>query len=130
VIYVFEITTVKNTPATAKKKTILPLCRGTTYKLDILFPPGPCALLHLQVCDSLHQVWPTNTGADFVSDDETITFPDEFPLDQPPYELYAYTWNEDDTYDHKLWIRIGIKAAEAVPVIPPVGEEIEQTPPF
>ena len=25
-----------------------------------------------------------------------------------PYELQAYTWNTDDTYDHLIIIRIGI----------------------
>lgn len=109
-IYVFDFETVKNTAATAKQKTVLELERGITYKLDIVFPPGPAHLLHVQIRDTLHPVWPTNADSSFAGDNEVITFNDEYPLLEPPYQLEAYTWNLDDTYDHRVIIRIGIKA--------------------
>jgi len=109
-IFVFDISTPVGATASSKKKTVLKVARGTTYKFEVLFPPGPSGLLHLQVCDALHQVWPTNPDANFSGDGETISFEDEFLIDEPPYELQAFTWNEDDTYAHGLTIRIGIKA--------------------
>lgn len=108
-IYSFEITTPANTPLSNMKKTVMKLAKGTTYRIEILFPPGPCGLLHVQISDALHQVWPTNAGEFFTTDDETISFNDELVIGEPPYELQAYTYNEDDTYDHTLWIRIGLK---------------------
>jgi hypothetical protein len=111
-IYVFDITTPANTAKTNKKKTVMELERGTTYRISILFPPGPSGLLHLFITDALHHVWPTNPEADFATDGETINFEDEYPILEQPYELYAYTWNLDDTYEHTLRIRIGIKSAE------------------
>ena len=84
-----------------------------------MFPPGSTGLLHLQVTDSLHQVWPTNPDGNFETDDETISYEDQFEIDQPPYELYAYTWNEDDTYDHAVYIRIGIRAVAGAPAPQP-----------
>jgi len=107
-IYVFDITTPANTLSSTPKKTVMKLAKGTTYKVEFLFPPGPVGLLHVQVFDALHQVWPSNPGADFSSDSETISFDDQYELDEPPYELQVLTWNEDDTYEHRATIRIGL----------------------
>lgn len=113
-VYVFDINTEANRAATDKKKTVMTLEKGVTYRLNILFPPGPNGLLHVVIADALHHVWPTNADADFASDAETIIFDDEYPLSEPPYELYAYTWNLDDTYEHSVIIRIGVNPIKIV----------------
>jgi len=113
-IYVFDFETAGEGAYTAdnKLKTVLPLEKGLTYKLDIVFPPGPAHLLHVQIRDAIHPVWPTNADADFAGDNETITFEDEYPILEPPYQLEAWTWNLDDTHNHRVIIRIGIKSPE------------------
>lgn len=108
-IYVFDYETEKIKYATEKLKTVLQLTHGVTYKLDVVFPPGPAHLLHVQIKDALHPVWPSNPDADFAGDNHTISFDDEYPLTQPPFTLQAYTWNEDDTFNHRVIIRIGVK---------------------
>jgi len=109
-IYVFDITTTKNTSSSNKKKTVLRMEQGIIYKIEISFPPGSAGLLHLQINDALHQVWPTNEGASFSGDNVEIDFENEYPLIAPPYELSAYTWNEDELWDHDVTIRLGIKS--------------------
>ena len=118
-IYVFDFETAITYGVDNKLKTVLALEMGITYKLDIVFPPGPQHLLHVQIMDGLHPVWPTNPGADFASENEVITFNDTYPLLFPPYELYAYTWNLDDTYKHRIIIRIGIESPRGVARITP-----------
>lgn len=113
-IYVFDFETAITYGADNKLKTVLELEKGVTYKLDIVFPPGPAHLLHVQMRDALHSVWPTNADADFAGDSCTITFDDEYPLSEPPYQLEAYTWNLDDTYTHRVIIRIGVQPIEIV----------------
>jgi len=108
-IYVFDFETETIYGVNNKLKTVLELEKGVTYKLDIVFPPGPAHLLHVQIRDALHSVWPTNADADFAGDNHTITFEDEYPVIEPPYQLTAYTWNEDDTHVHRVIIRIGVK---------------------
>lgn len=108
-IYVFDFSTATTYGASNKLKTVLPLERGVTYKLDIVFPPGPAHLLHVQITDAIHPVWPTNADSDFAGDNETISFGDEYPMLESPYQLECFTWNLDDTYDHRVIIRIGIK---------------------
>jgi len=107
-IYKFPITTPANTTEAAPIKTIMKLCKGVVHKLDIVFPPGPQKLLHLIIRDSLHQVWPSTTGTDFASDGESIIFREHYDLKEDPLELYAFTWNEDDTNAHSIIIRLGI----------------------
>lgn len=113
-VYNFDFETDIIYGADNKLKTILELEKGVTYKLDIVFPPGPSHLLHVQIRDALHSVWPTNPDADFASDRETITFEDEYPIVEPPYQLAAYTWDLDDSYPHSVIIRIGIKPIKIV----------------
>jgi len=113
-IYVFDFETTNKYTASNKLKTVLELEKGVTYKMDIVFPPGPAHLLHVQIRDALHSVWPTNPDADFAGDNHTITFDDEYPIVEPPYQLAAYTWNLDDTHVHRVIIRIGVKPIEIV----------------
>lgn len=133
-IYVFDFETAITYGVNNKLKTGLKLTQGVTYRIDILFPPGPAHLLHLQIRDALHSVWPTNPDSDFAGDDDKITFDDEYPLIEPPYQLEAHTWNLDDTHVHRIIIRIGVKPIDIVeperveklyqswqvPVIPPL----------
>ena len=111
-IYVFDFETTNEYTASNKLRTVLDMEKGTTYKVDIVFPPGPAHLLHVQIRDAIHPVWPTNGDADFAGDRETITFNDEYPILEPPYQLECYTWNLCETYPHRVIIRIGIKAPE------------------
>ncbi len=107
-IYNFDITTPANTPATAKKETTLKLARGVIHQIDIVFPPGPAALLHVTINDALHQRWPTNSDKDFASDDDAISFREFLELKEEPFLLTAWTWNESTDYAHSVLIRIGL----------------------
>jgi len=107
-IYRWKITTPANTTEANAEETILQLGRGIIHKLDIVFPPGAQQLHHIQISRAKHQVWPTNIGESFASDGEPITFREALIMDQEPYQLEVKTWNDDDTYDHALLIRIGL----------------------
>ena len=106
--YRFSISTDNTFTVTNKKKTLLPVAQGIITQLDVQFPPGPQGLLHLQIRYSLHQVFPFNTDESFASDSVNITFREHIPILYEPFELQAYTWNEDETFDHMVIIRIGI----------------------
>lgn len=107
-IYRFGISTAANTLETAKKKTVLKLCSGVIHQIDILFPPGSAGLLHVHINRALHQLWPTNSDQSFAADGDKISFREHYELTSVPYQLQAWTWNDDDTYAHDVIIRIGI----------------------
>lgn len=120
--FTFPITIPANTPATAKLKTILPLTRGTVTHVNIEFPAGHVGLTHLGINRGLNQVWPTNPDATFKSSNETIIWEEKYELDVAPFQFEAYAWNEDDTYDHTITIRIELKA---IPVTASILDEIK-----
>lgn len=107
-IYRFGISTPANTGASAKKRTNLKITAGVIHQLDLIFPPGPQGLLHVQINRGLNQVWPSNPEGSFAADNNMISFRERYEIMTEPYELEAYTWNEDDTYAHGVIIRIGI----------------------
>lgn len=120
--YVFAITTPANTAATAKLKTTLQLTRGKITQVQVHFPSGQIGLTHIALNSRLHQFLPTNAEANFSSSGETIPIAEDFALDTPPYQLEAYTWNLDDTYEHTITVRVQL---EAVPVAKGLVDEIK-----
>lgn len=118
-LYSYTIITPANTLQKDKQSTKLKLCRGVLHKIYIIFPPGPQSLLHLQITRANHQIFPTNAEENFALDSAIIESPEHYELEQPPYELTAYTWNTDDTHEHQLIILIGILEKKyIVPVLP------------
>lgn len=108
--YVFPITTPANTPETAKQKTTLHLTRGRITQVQVYFPSGQVGLTHIGINRGLHQFLPTNPEANFSSSGETIPITEDFALDTAPYQLEAYTWNEDATYEHTITVRVQLEA--------------------
>jgi len=106
--FAFNITTPKSTPESSKQKTVLNLVRGKIIKVEVQFPPGPQGLLHVHINRANHQIWPFNPDSSYVGDAQIIVIPADYYLDQPPYQLECYTWNEDDTFEHMCIIRIDI----------------------
>ena len=107
-IFVFPVTTPANTAESAKQKTALKLTAGHINFVELHFPPGVNALAHLSINYGLYQLFPSNQDADFSSGSETIDWIEDIELDQPPFEFVAYSWNDDDTYEHTITVRISI----------------------
>jgi hypothetical protein len=113
VFYVFPITTPANTLESAKQKTTLKLTSGRITQVQVQFPSGHIGLTHISLNVGLYQLYPANPEAQFSSSGETICFVEDITLASPPYEMEAYTWNEDDTYEHTITVRIHIEPATA-----------------
>jgi hypothetical protein len=108
----WHITTPANTPESDKLITELPLVSGLVIKAEVKFHPGGAGLLFCQVKDALHQVWPSNQDGHFNTEDETVSFGAEYPLEAEPFKLYAHTWNTDDTYEHEIDLRIEVRTRD------------------
>ena len=112
-IYVFPLLIPANTPETAKQRTVLALARGRITRVMIEFPAGHVGLTHLYIRRGLHQVWPANPEVNFKSSNETILWDEDYSLETAPHQLDAYAWNEDDTYEHTITVRIVLEPAQA-----------------
>ena len=111
-IYVANINTEKNTAKSSPKVTYLKLTKGLIYRCSFQFPRGPSGLVGLAVFQGLFQMWPSSVGEYFIADDETINFDDLFIFEDAPYDLAIKTYNEDETYDHVVSVRIGLVSKE------------------
>jgi len=111
-IYAKNITTLKDTPSTALKKTPLAVSKGLVYKVEFYFPGGSAGLMGVAVFDGLYQVWPSTIGEFFIGEDQTISFDDMYLKETPPYEFQCYTYNVDDTYPHLVAVRIGLVSSD------------------
>jgi hypothetical protein len=109
--FVFPITIPANTPSTSPVIVTMSLTNGTVTKVDVQFPGGVIALAHVTITNGLYQVFPSNQDADFATNDETITWPENLVIDQPPFGLQVNGWNDDDTYQHTITVRVVMQPA-------------------
>jgi hypothetical protein len=82
---------------------------GTITRVAVLFPPGCAGLVATNCFRGAHQVFPTNDQGDLVSDGETISWDEEYDLDDAPFTLQINVASLDDTYAHTLTWRFTMK---------------------
>ncbi len=113
-IYTTNITTAKLTafPPNKPKRTILEVTTGLVYKVEIDFPSGSAGLMGVAIADGGYQVWPSNVGQWFTGDNRTIVFDDTYLKGSAPHRFTIFTYNNDDTYDHLVIVRIGLVSRE------------------
>ncbi|KKM63238.1 hypothetical protein LCGC14_1513550 [marine sediment metagenome] len=107
-IYTATISTPITTSESNRQRTSLAITKGLVYKVEIAFPPGSMGLLHVILYDGAHQLWPSTPGENFYADSYTLEFEDLHLKLVPPWEFQIETWNNDDTHEHALQIRIGM----------------------
>jgi hypothetical protein len=110
-IFHYSISTPANTAQSSPVKSTKELANGVLILKYILFPPGCAGLVGVKICDASHQIWPTNPEEWLVGDD-LIRYDDREPFFEQPYRLDIYTYNEDDTNDHKPIICLGVERSE------------------
>ena len=111
-IYGGAILTPSNTPQTAPLKTVIPLACGMIYVFKLYLPPGSSGLMHVQVYDAGYQILPTTIGSSFSGDNLNLSFDENYPKLEPPFELNVWTWNLDTDYDHSLEIYFGMASKD------------------
>ena len=101
-----------NTLITAPVTADIPAVRGVVYRVSVQFPFGCAGLVHVNIWHREFQLWPSNMGAYFSSDGQTIEFTEEYQLLELPYEFQVRGYSEDDTYSHKITVRVGMRQLE------------------
>ena len=112
--YAYELAIPANTLQglpTAQEVKVAP---GIVTRVIVTFPPGCAKLAHLKIWRSYHQVWPTNEDGDFTADGETFDYAEQYDVSDEPLVFKLIGWNEDDTYDHTIGIKMLIEAKPTV----------------
>lgn len=112
-IYVKSITAAVGRNISNPVVEVLSVCKGLVYRVEFDFPPGCCGLLHVRVFDGSYQVYPTSRDDSFHGDASVIAFDDCYLKNIPPWEFRIVVWNNDDTWDHTIQVRVGIASSEA-----------------
>uniref|UniRef100_A0A6H1ZUW1 Uncharacterized protein n=1 Tax=viral metagenome TaxID=1070528 RepID=A0A6H1ZUW1_9ZZZZ len=111
--YRYSLTVPANTAQSAPVTETMYLAHGIIHQVEVGFPPGCAALVHVAIFRFEHQVWPTNPDGEFAWDDYTVVIREEdFGLVHRPYTLSLRAWSEDDTFPHTISCSIGIKQPE------------------
>lgn len=90
----------------------LKLAAGILHYVEIKFPAGCVGLVHVRLLHGVHPVIPMNAEDDINGDDEVIPFKEFYPLGANDNVITLQAWNEDDTYDHTISVRIGVLLEE------------------
>lgn len=106
--YDFALTIPANTTEASPLEEVVKVTHGVLHRVEIAFPAGCAGLAHLVILHWGFQLYPTNPGGSFASDDYTIPIDDYFELFFAPYTLKLRGYNEDDTYSHTITVRIGV----------------------
>ena len=112
--YDFAITIPAGTAEASPVEQELDLTHGIIHRVEVQFPVGCMELAHLRLFHRRHQVWPTNIDGSFASDGYIIAFDEHYDFFEPPFDLTAIGWNDDETYQHVITVRIGILPQEIV----------------
>ena len=110
-IYAIDITTPASTTKLSPQWTSLNMTKGLVYKVHIQFPKGSAGLLGVAMFRGGFQLWPSSRATYFIGDDNIIEFDDVYLIENDPTLLKIKTYNDDDTYEHQVLIRIGLVSA-------------------
>lgn len=91
----------------------LDISQGLVYRVEIVFPPGSFGLTGIRVFDGGYQLWPSNRNKWFRGDNVKIEFDDLYLKDEPPSVFLIECCNKDDTYEHVVFVRVGITSKKA-----------------
>lgn len=124
--YEFAIAVPANTTAAAPVEQEIRITQGVVTRVEVQFPNGCAGLAHCKILHQESQKWPTPPSTSFASDGYTIAVDENFEVDTEPYLLKALCWNLDDTFDHTIYVRVGVLRGQVAKMILKVFQGLEK----
>lgn len=124
--YEFAVAVPANTTSGAPVTQVMKLTKGVVTRVEVQFPDGCAGLAHCRILHQESQKWPTPPSTSLTSAGHAIVIDENFELSDEPYQLKAVCWNEDDTYSHTLYIRVGVLRGEVAIMILKVFQGLEK----
>jgi len=104
--YEFQLLTPANTPETTPIETRVKLQGGVITKAFIQFPAGCAGLAKFKCKIGNYNLWPRNETGYIAADNYVVPIDEYYELKTGINTLRFLTWNEDDTYDHTISVKI------------------------
>ena len=113
-LFTIDVNVQKNTPETDPVVEVIKIAHGIVTWVSVFFPPGCARLAHCVILHHEHQIAPSTEGMNLAADSLPIEWNEYYESYQPPYELKIKAWNEDDTYPHKITVRVAVLPRKAI----------------
>lgn len=113
-LYEYDLIVPANTAEAEAVEQRMKLTAGVIHRVEVQFPIGTRALIHVQIFRGGHQVWPTNLDGNIKADGYVVAWDENYELSAGDNELVAKGWSTADTYSYTVSVRVGILAKEAV----------------
>ncbi|GAH71143.1 unnamed protein product [marine sediment metagenome] len=113
-LFTWDINIPKSTLEANPTIQTLQLAHGIITWVSVLFPPGCARLAHCTIWHGGHQIFPSTEMMNLSGDTFPIEWAEYYEFYGRPHELIAKLWNEDDTYPHKVTIRMAILPRKAL----------------
>lgn len=111
-IFTADVTIPANTTKASPISQLLSISKGLVYRVSFVFPDNLLRLAGVAVFDGSFQLWPSTPGNWFAGDDETKSYGDLYLKRSSPYEFVINGYNLDDTYEHTIYVEIGLVSEE------------------
>ena len=126
-LFDYELTVPANTPAGSPVSDEVIVGPGAITRVEVQFPDGCAGLVHARVRRWGHQLFPTNVDGWLTANGYVIAWDDDADVSEPPLTVTIEAYNLDDTYQHTLTFRFGVRApAAGAPAweLTPVGQAV------
>lgn len=104
-----ELEVPANTPASAKATKVLELRDGIIRNWYIGFPHGCFNRVKAQVFQFEHQILPQSEGEYLYWSGFIFVIPDEYVLEDEPYEVELRAFNTDTTNPHTIFLGVDLE---------------------
>jgi len=104
--YFIKLTIPANTPSDKPAETTIQVEGEILKEIAYLIPPGWYALAHFALFYGIKQVYPELEGQWMTGNDQFRVVHLNWKLPEYPCKLTVKGYNEDDTYEHKLYISL------------------------
>ena len=87
----------------------IPVHAGVLALLEIEFPSRCAGLAHVWVTRGTLQIAPFNPGGTYSGDGRVISINLNLSIDDEPFSLDVWGYNDDDTFSHTPTVRVNVK---------------------
>ena len=114
--YWFDVSTPADKAKIDLVKTELKLTTGTITEVSLFHPEGCHGLAYAAIFIGGHQLYPSDPDNAYNGNAIPAIFKDHYELKTPPV-LTLKTWNLDDTYPHRVFVRITVLRPDEDPTL-------------
>ena len=107
--YTESLTLPKNTTADSPGSVDIPISPAVVDRVEITFPSGCVGLVGVRFKYQSRVIFPFNPNGWYKGNGQTVIFTPNVELKEEPLMLTVEGYNEDDTYQHIVYIVIDVE---------------------